>query len=120
MNPPRVRPEDYIDFLIATPKAASAVEAPAHDAFTRLLQRLEPDPEALWLEARPQVELACGVLVLDDTVLDKPHARHIELVGRHFSGKHRRVVQGICLVSLVWTDGDRIIPCDYRVYHDSK
>jgi len=130
MNPPRVRPADYIDFLIATPEAATATEAarvqparpaaPAHDAFTRLLQRLEPDPEALWLEARPQVELACGVLVLDDTVLDKPHARHIELVGRHFSGKHRRVVQGICLVSLVWTDGDRIIPCDYRVYHDSK
>ena len=27
MNPPRVQPEDYIDFLIATPKAASAAEA---------------------------------------------------------------------------------------------
>jgi putative transposase len=130
MNPPRVRPEDYIDFLIATPKAASAVEAaavqptrprpPAHDAFTRLLHRLEPDPETLWLEAKPQVRLAEGALVLDDTVLDKPHARHIDLVGRHWSGKHKRVVRGIDLVSLVWTDGDRIIPCDYRIYHDAK
>jgi hypothetical protein len=130
MNPPRVQPEDYIDFLIATPKAASAVEAaavqpprpdaPAHDAFTRLLHRLEPDPETLWQEAKPQVRLAEGVLVLDDTVLDKPHARHIALVGRHWSGKHKRVVRGIDLVSLVWTDGDRIIPCDYRVYHDAK
>src|SRR3954463_10710837 len=45
---------DYIDFLIATPKAfcctqAAAVQPespdpPAHDAFTRLLHRLEPDP----------------------------------------------------------------------------
>ena len=130
MNPPRVRPEDYIDFLIATPKAASAVEAaavqparqgaPAHDAFTRLLHRLEPDPEALWQEARPQVRLAEGALVLDDTVLDKPHAKHIDLVGRHWSGKHKRVVRGIDLVSLVWTDGDRIVPCDYRVYHDAR
>ena len=130
MNPPRVRPEDYIDFLIATPKAASAVEAaavqparqgaPAHDAFTRLLHRLEPDPEALWQEARPQVRLAEGALVLDDTVLDKPHAKHINLVGRHWSGKHKRVVRGIDLVSLVWTDGDRIVPCDYRVYHDAR
>jgi hypothetical protein len=128
MNPPRVRPEDYIDFLIATPKAASAVEAaavqparpgaPAHDAFTRLLQRLEPDPETLWQEAKGQVDLAGGVLVLDDTVLDKPHARRIDLVGRHWSGKHHRVVQGIDLVSLVWTDGDRAVPCDYRIYHD--
>ncbi len=130
MNPPRVQPEDYIDFLIATPKAASAVEAaavqpqrpgaPAHDAFTRLLQRLEPDPETLWAEAKPQVDVAAGVLVLDDTVLDKPHARHIDLVGRHWSGKHHGVVKGIDLVSLVWTDGDRVVPCDYRIYHDKR
>jgi putative transposase len=130
MNPPRCNALDYINFLLATPDVASATEAarvqpakpdaPAHDAFTRLLHRLEPDPETLWLEARPQVRLAEGVLVLDDTVLDKPHARHVDLVGRHWSGKHKRVVQGIDLVSLVWTDGDRIIPCDYRIYHDAK
>jgi putative transposase len=130
MNAPRVRASDYIDFLIATPKAASATEAarvqpdrprmPAHDAFTRLLHRLEPDPEALWLEAHTQVDLLDGVLVLDDSVLDKPYAKHIDLVGRHWSGKHHQVVQGIDLVSLLWTDGDRHIPCDYRIYHDPK
>jgi putative transposase len=130
MNPPRVQPENYIDFLIATPKAATATEAArvqpvrpdaaAHDAFTRLLHRLEPDPQTLWLEARPQVRFAEGALVLDDTVLDKPYARHIDLVGRHWSGKHHQVVKGIDLVSLVWTDGDRLVPCDYRIYHDAK
>lgn len=130
MNPPRVQAEDYIDFLIATPKAASGTEAarvqpdkpkaPAHDAFTRLLHRLEPDAETLWREARPQVDLLEGVLVLDDSVLDKPYAKYIDLVGRHWSGKHHQVVQGIDLVSLLWTDGDRHVPCDYRIYHDAK
>jgi len=130
MNPPRVQAEDYIDFLIATPKAASGTEAarvqpakpkaPAHDAFTRLLHRLEPDAETLWLEAQSQVDLLEGVLILDDSVLDKPYSRHIELVGRHWSGKHQQVVQGIDLVSLLWTDGDRHVPCDYRIYHDAK
>jgi putative transposase len=130
MNPPRCNALDYINFLLATPGVATATEAarvqpsqrnaPAHDAFTRLLGRLEPDPETLWLEAKLQVRLGEGVLVLDDTVLDKPHARHIDLVGRHWSGKHKRVVRGIDLVSLVWTDGDRVIPCDYRIYHDAK
>lgn len=130
MNPPRVQPDDYIDFLIATPKASSATEAarvqpdqprpPAHDAFTRLLHRLEPDADTLWREAQAQVTLDDGVLVLDDSVLDKPYARHIDLVRRHWSGKHHRVVQGIDLVSLLWTDGDRHIPCDYRIYHDAK
>ena len=127
MNPPRVQAEDYIDFLIATPKAASATEAarvqpeqpggPAHDAVTRLLHRLEPDPQTLWEEARTQVDLADGILVIDDSVLDKPHARCIELVGRHWSGKHHAVVTGIDLVALLWTDGDRHVPCDYRIFH---
>src|SRR5689334_14293600 len=126
MNPPRVQAEDYIDFLIATPKLCSATEAarvqpdplrpPAHDAFTRLLHRLQPDAETLWQEAQTQVTLTEGVLVADDSTLDKPYAKAIELVGRHWSGKHHAVVQGINLVSLLWTDGDRHIPCDYRIY----
>jgi hypothetical protein len=126
MSAPKVQPADYIDFLIATPKACSGTEAarvqpdrpdpPAHDAFTRLLTRLEPDPDTLWAEARAQVRLTDGVLVVDDSTLDKPYARSIALVTRHWSGKHHAVVPGINLVSLVWTDGDRTIPCDYRVY----
>jgi putative transposase len=126
MNAPKVAADDYIDFLIATPKVCSATEAarvqphapnpPAHDCFTRLLTRLEPDPDTLWTEAQPQVQRCDGVLVVDDSTLDKPHARAIELVSRHWSGKHRAVVQGINLVSLLWTDGDRHIPCDYRIY----
>lgn len=127
MNPAKCEALDYIDFLVATPHAYSCTEAgrvqpqqthaPAHDAFTRLLHRLEPDGETLWREAQSQMEPTHGMLVVDDTTLDKPYARKIELVSRHWSGKHRQVVQGINLVSLLWTDGDRPIPCDYRIYH---
>jgi len=126
MNAPKVAADDYIDFLIATPAAFSAVEAarvqpgrrgaPAHDAISRLLTRLEPDPDTLWDEARGQVRRDDGVLVIDDSTLDKPYAKAIELVTRHWSGKHHAVVRGINLVTLLWTDGDRHVPCDYRVY----
>lgn len=88
--------------------------APAHDAFTRSLNRLEPDPEALWDEVRPRLP-ADGVLVFGGTVLDKPHARHMGLVGRFRSGRHRRVVRGIDPRTAVWTDGDGLWPCDYRL-----
>jgi hypothetical protein len=125
MNAPRCSAEDYIQFLLATPKVCSATEAarvqpdrpnaPAHDAFTRLLHRLEPDPEPLWGEVEPLVHRTVGALVIDDTVLDKPHARHMGLVGYHWSGRHNRVVRGINLVTLVWTDGDRVLPTDYRL-----
>jgi hypothetical protein len=125
MNRPRCTPIAYIDFLVATPKAATATEAarvqphrpdaPAHDSYTRLLNRLEPDPEALWDETRPLIRPDDGMLILDDSVLDKPFARHMGLVGRFWSGRHKRVVRGIDLVSLVWTDGDALYPLDYRL-----
>jgi putative transposase len=123
---PKCHATDYIDFLIASPKAFSCTEAaavqpespdaPAHDAFTRLLHRLEPDAETLWREARPLVHREGGLLVLDDSTLDKPYAKQIDLVTRHWSGKHHAVVRGINLTTLLWTDGDRHLPCDYRLY----
>lgn len=57
-----------------------------------------------------------GLLVLDDTTLDKLYARNIELVTYHWGGKHRRVVHGINLLTILWTDGKALIPCDFRVY----
>lgn len=41
---------------------------------------------------------------------------NMELVTRHWSGKHGRVVQGINLITLLWTEGERHIPLDYRFY----
>ena len=129
MNAPKVNEYNYINFLIAAQKVFSMTEAAqtnpnaetqvAHDAYTRLLQRLPPDSEALWQEVEPQVSLTSGVLVLDDTTLDKPYARRMEIVSRHWSGKHHKVVQGINLVSLVWMIGQGVgrLPCDFRVYH---
>lgn len=131
MRRPKCQAEDYLQFLIASPRQFTCTEAarvqppqplpPTHDAFHRLLLRLEPDAPTLWQEARAQVQLRQGVLVIDDTTLDKPYARHMNLVRRHWSGKHHAVVHGINLVTLLWTDGDRPIPCDYRVFtHDGQ
>lgn len=126
MNPPKCSDEDYINFVIATPRTVTATEAsrvqpegakmPQHDAFTRLLERLEPDPETLWQEAETQIEKLSGILVLDDSTLDKPFSKCNDLVYRHWSGKHKEVVSGINLISLLWTDGDRAVPTDYRIF----
>ncbi len=122
MNAPKVTDLDYINFLVATPLVFTCTEAArvqpdiprraAHDALTRLLQRLDPDPTPLWNEAKQHVVLHDGLLIVDDSTLDKPYARTIELVRRHWSGKHHRVVAGINLVTLLWSDGTDAIPCD--------
>ena len=126
MNPPRCTDLDYINFLIAAQKAFTCTEAarcqpekplsPAHDAFTRLLKRQPPDTGALWREAEAVVDKERGLLVLDDTTLDKPYAKNMDLATYHWSGKHGKVVKGINLLTLLWTDGEAQIPCDFRVY----
>jgi hypothetical protein len=130
MNPPKVTDEDYINFIIATPRDVTATEAErvqpeskdaaAHDAFTRLLQRLEPDAETLWQEVQPQIDLRSGILVLDDSTLEKPFSKFNALVYRHWSGKQKAVVSGINLITLLWTDGERCIPIDYRVFDKDR
>ena len=126
MNHPRCSDLDYIHFLIAAQKAFTCTEAarcqpekplsPAHDAFTRLLKRQPLDTGALWREAQTVVNREKGFMVLDDTTLDKPYAEKMDLVTYHWSGKHGRVVKGINLLTLLWTDGEALIPCDFRVY----
>jgi len=126
MNAPKVTDLDYINFLVAAPRVVSCTEAArvqpdrprraAHDALTRLLQRLEPDTTPLWIYAEQHVDRQRGLLIADDTTLDKPYAQKIELVHRHWSGKHHRVVSGINLLTLLWSDGDDAIPCDYRLF----
>jgi putative transposase len=130
MNPPKVNETDYIDFLIGTQQVYSCTEAarvqpgdenaPAHDAITRLIQRLFPTTERLWQEAKAQVEMTKGILIADDSTLDKWYSRNIELVTRHWSGKHKKVVSGINLITLLWTDGERYIPVDYRIYNKKQ
>lgn len=81
MNPAKYTALDYINFLFGTQKAYSCVEAarvqperknaPAHNAITRLLHRLEPSSAQLWTEAQALVNLAQGMLVVDNSTLDK-------------------------------------------------
>ena len=130
MNPPKCNELDYIHFLIAAQTVFSSVEAskthpvtenvPAHDAYTRLLQRLPPDSQALWQEVQGCIELKGGVLIIDDSTLDKPYASKIALVTRHWSGKHGRVVQGINLISLVFAQRGSCLPCDCRLYNKAQ
>jgi len=130
MNPPKVDELDYIQFFVAAQQVFSTVEAakirsgeetaPAHDAYTRLLQRMPPDSQGLWQEVKPFVEQEEGILVIDDSTLDKPYAQKMELVTSHWSGKHGRVVMGINLISLLWTNGQARLPCDFQIYIKRK
>ena len=80
---------------------------PVGDASARLVQ--QPAREVLRQRLALErgelvVDLNDGILVLDDTTLDKPYAEKIDLVTPHWSGKHHDVVLGINLITTLWTD----------------
>jgi hypothetical protein len=59
--------------------------------------------------------LNIGFLVLDDTFLDKPYVRKMDLVHHMWLGKHHPGVKGIDMLIQLWTDGERHLPCDSRI-----
>jgi hypothetical protein len=54
---------------------------------------------------------------VDDTVIAKPYARLLGEAAWVWSSKDRKVLFGVSLVWLVWTDGQVRMPLDYRVWH---
>ena len=126
INPAKCTEFDYINFLVASSRVFSCTEAskcsfldsnsPAHDSFTRLLGRQPPDTESLWGEVKYLVNPKIGLLIIDDTTLDKPYSKHMDLVYRQWSGKHHQIVNGINLETVVWTNNEAIIPVDFRIY----
>jgi hypothetical protein len=57
-----------------------------------------------------------GSLILDDTVGEKPSARLLGEAAWVWSSQQSKVVFGVSVVLLVWTDGHSRIPVAYRVW----
>ena len=69
------------------------------------------------LALRTVFRVAGGYLILDDTGVEKPSARRLGEAAWGWSSKHQKVVCGVSVGLLVWTDGQRRIPVACRVWH---
>lgn len=119
----------YTLFLLAESKysgctrLAEILEDLSHDSVNRFKQRERYEPKHLFLEVRPHINLAGGTLSGDDTVIDKPYSdpKLTELIGYFWYGLHHRVVKGIQLITLYYTDGTGIsVPVNYRIYNKQE
>lgn len=94
----------------------SEVMGISHDSVNRFLLREAYAPQDLFNEAKKLVNMVGGTLNVDDSTLDKPYSHKMELVGHFWSGKHHRIVKGLNLVTLYYTDPQgRSVPVNYRV-----
>jgi len=123
MEKPKCSLKLYSDFLIANQNRYSGVElsrvAPgeiSHDSVSRWLSNANFNPSSLWNQTKDLVEKNTGYLVGDDTLLSKRYSQVNELAKKQYSGNSHGLEMGISLVNLLWTDGEKFIPVDYRVY----
>lgn len=114
----------YILFLLAEPKYVSCqrlaqiLESLSHDSINRFLVRERYTPRDLFGVVKPRIQLQGGSLSGDDTVLDKPYSNPSKttLIDYFWSGKHKRVVKGINLLTLYYTDTNGVsVPVNYRL-----
>jgi hypothetical protein len=96
---------------------ADAFDSVSHDRLTRMLQGTWSGHILLDLALRLLFTVAGGYLIVDDTVVAKPYARLLGEAAWVWSNKDRKVLFGVSVVLLVWTDGQVRIPLAFRVWH---
>jgi hypothetical protein len=115
----------YTLFLLAEPKYVSCVrlaeilEELSPDSVNRFLLRERYTPNDLFNEVKGELVGVGGTLSVDDSVEDKPYydPQKSALVSYFWSGKHKRVVKGIDLITLYYTDTvGNAYPVNYRIY----
>jgi len=91
----------------------------SHDAVNRLLRRDKLTGQIIWEHVKGDIVASPnGCLVFDDSVLDKSHSHHIELVRKQYSGNAHGLIKGIGMVNCLYVNpatGHYWI-VDYRIF----
>ena len=119
----------YTLFLLSEPKYVSCVRLSeilselSHDSVNRFLLRERYTPRDLFDEVQGDLILRAGTLSVDDSVEDKPYrtAGKSAFVDYFWSGKHKRSVKGINLITLYYTDtAGHSYPVNFRIYNKQE
>ena len=115
----------YSDYLIFQNKYATATGlsdlvdgAFAHDKVTRFLRVENFGSKSLWSYVKKPVrsqETAGGVLILDDSIEEKPYTDENEINCWHYSHAKGSVLKGINILSCMIRYDDFSVPIGYEV-----
>ncbi|NJO17914.1 MAG: transposase [Thioploca sp.] len=99
----------YIDYLISSFGAVTATHlsevldgAISHDKVTRMLAQPAQTSKELWLRVKPLVraiESDDGVLIIDDSITEKPSTDESPLICWHYDHSKDRTIKGINFIS---------------------
>ena len=110
----------YTDYLVASFGATTATglarlldQAVSHDQITRFLAKRQFTSADRWQVVKPivrQVQHPDGILIIDDTIEEKPYTDESELICWHFDHSKDRTVKGINFLSTLYAVNDVVLP----------
>lgn len=116
----------YCTFLRLTTQRYSALSLSevspvvlSHDSISRWLESAHCRPKDIWNEAKPFVldSETSGIIVADETVLNKSRSRKIQLVRWQYSGTVHDIIRGIGLLNFLWVNNkNEVCPMDFRIW----
>ena len=118
----------YSDYLICQNKYATATGLSdllsgdiSHDKITKYLNSVDLGSKELWeynkREIRKHQTDKDGVLILDDSIEEKPYTDENEIVAWHHSHAKGRHVKGINILSCLVSYNDVVLPFGYEIIH---
>jgi SRSO17 transposase len=119
----------YTDYLLSSFGATTAtglsrlVPEVSHDQITRFLAQEPLSNKDLWRQVKAQVRQVQsqeGVLIIDDTVQEKPYSDESELITWHYDHSVGRTVKGINLLSALYFSGDTSIPVAFELIQKTQ
>ena len=116
----------YVDYLLSTNGHISATDLSevvdnqySHDQISRMLYTQGINDKTLYMQGKRMMKAidAKGkkALILDDSVLGKPHSKVNGLVSYHYDHSEQRCIKGINFISALWADEQCSIPLSMQV-----
>lgn len=114
----------YTDYLISSFSYTTATGLSnalggmiSHDKITRFLSADDYDSKHLWKLVKPtirEIESDEGVLIVDDTVEEKPYTDENDLITWHFDHTFGRNVKGVNILSLLYNNQEMTLPVAFQ------
>jgi DDE superfamily endonuclease len=125
----------YTDYLIGSTGQTSATGLSrlyagklSHDSVTRWLSSVYLDSKTLWQQAKPLIrageqnlsEPDFAVLIVDDSIVAKPHTDANAMITTHYDHSQGRYVRGLNFVSLLYQSPALCVPVAAELIEKTK
>jgi len=115
----------YSDYLLASFSQTSATGLSnlmngeiSHDQVTRFLSQEKKTSKDLWLMVKPfvkKIQSKEGVLIIDDSIEEKPYTDENEIVCWHYDHSKERNIKGINFLSTLYHNQEVSLPIGFRL-----